>query len=236
MTSVSLSEQPRAGVSGRLARDLIILMKYLLHRIAPGFLLAALLTSSACAQGRIATVDLRKVFDNYWKTKQADTALKERAAEMEKEHTNMLNDWKKAKDDYQNLLASASDQAVSSDERERRKKSAEDKLKYIKETEDTITQYERQARNTLEEQKSRMRDNILNEIRNVLNAKGKSGGFSLVIDVAAQSKDQTPIVLYTNNENDLTDSVLTQLNANAPADNAKADEVPAEKKDEKKKK
>ena len=199
-------------------------MKYFLRGITAGFLLAALLTGSACAQGRIATVDLRKVFDNYWKTKQADTALKERAADMEKEHTNMLNDWKKAKDDYQSLLTSASDQAVAADERERRKKSAEDKLKYIKETEDTITAYERQARNTLEEQKSRMRDNILNEIRNVLNAKGKAGGFSLVIDTAAQSKDQTPIVLFTNNENDLTDALLTQLNLGAPADIAKPEE------------
>jgi outer membrane protein len=209
-------------------------MKHLLRRIAPGFLLVGLLTSSAWGQGRIATVDLRKVFDNYWKTKQADTALKERAADMEKEHTNMLNDWKKAKDDYQNLLTSASDQAVSSDERERRKKSAEDKLKYIKETEDTITQYERQARNTLEEQKSRMRDNILGEIRNVLNAKGKSGGFSMVIDTAAQSKDQTPIVLFSNNENDLTDALLTQLNLGAPAETPKAEEKKEGKKADKK--
>jgi outer membrane protein len=197
-------------------------MKHFLGRMIAGVLLTGWLTGSAWAQSHIATVDLRKVFDNYWKTKQADTALKERAADMEKEHTNMLNDWKKAKEDYQNLLTSATDQAVSSDERERRKKSAEDKLTYIKQTEDTIAQYERQARNTLEEQRSRMRENILGEIRNVLNAKGKAGGFSLVIDTAAQSKDQTPIVLYTNNENDLTDALLAQLNLGAPADAPKS--------------
>src|SRR5205814_3454388 len=123
-------------------------MKNCLPKILPGLLLLCFLSCSALGQGRIATIDLRKVFDNYWKTKQADAALKDRAADMEKEHKNMLEDWKKAKEDYQGLLAGANDQAVSSDEREKRKKAAEEKLKYIKDTEDTILQYEKQARNT----------------------------------------------------------------------------------------
>jgi outer membrane protein len=210
-------------------------MSHRLSRFIPACLLVVCLTSSAGAQSRIATVDLRKVFDNYWKTKQADAALKERAADMEKEHTNMLNDWRKAKEDYQNLLTSASDQAVSADERDRRKKSAEDKLKYIKDTEDTITQYERQARTTLDEQKGRMRENILAEIRNVLNAKGKAGGFSLIIDTAAQTVDRTPVVLYSNNENDLTDALLAQLNLGAPAETPKAEEKKDGKKADSKK-
>ena len=61
----------------------------------------------------MATVDLRKVFDTYWKTKQASASLKDRAADMEKEHKNMLEDWKKAKEDYQGLLAGANDQGVA---------------------------------------------------------------------------------------------------------------------------
>jgi hypothetical protein len=36
----------------------------------------SLLSSSAWAQGRIATIDLRKVFDSYWKTKQAQARRK----------------------------------------------------------------------------------------------------------------------------------------------------------------
>src|SRR5215467_14673696 len=104
-------------------------MKNVLLKLIAGWVLMLLLGSSAWAQGRIATIDLRKVFDNYWKTKQADAALKDRAADMEKEHKNMLDDWKKAKEDYQGMLAGANDQAVSSDEREKRKRSAEEKLK-----------------------------------------------------------------------------------------------------------
>src|SRR6266478_3033210 len=210
-------------------------MKTWLHKIIPAVLLISALGGPAWAQSRIATVDLRKLFDNYWKTKQADSALKDRAADMEKEHKNMLDDWKKAKEDYQGLLGSANDQAVSTEERERRKKSAEDKLKYIKETEDTIAQYERQARSTLDEQKKRMRDNILGEIRTAVNAKAKSSGFLLVFDTAAESANGTPVILFSGNDNDMTETILAQLNAGAPIETPKPDEKKEEKKEGKKK-
>jgi outer membrane protein len=210
-------------------------MKKWLSTVVLGLLCVCFMGASAFGQGRNATIDLRKVFDNYWKTKQADAALKDRAADMEKEHKNMLDDWKKAKEDYQGLLSSANDQAVSTDEREKRKKSAEEKLKYIKETEDTIAQYERQARSTLDEQKKRMRDNILGEIRTAINAKAKTAGFSLVVDTAAESANGTPIILFTNNDNDMTQAILDQLNLGAPAETPKLEEKKEEKKDSKKK-
>ena len=189
-------------------------------------LLAGVLTVPAWAQTRIATVDLRKLFDGYWKTKQADSALKDRANDLDKEYKGLRDDYQKLKEEYQKLLADANDQAVSAEERGKRKQAAEAKLKSIKDTEDTVVQFERQARTTLDEQRRRMRDNILTEIRTVVNAKAKSAGFALVVDTAAESGNGTPIVVYTSGENDLTDGVLTQLNAGAPVEIPK----PAEKK------
>ena len=214
-------------------------MNWLIRKWLPGVLLFSVLSSSALAQSRIATIDLRKVFDNYWKTKQADANLKDQAADMEKEHKKLLDDWKKEKDDYQTLLASANDQSFSVEEREKRKKLAEDKFKSIKEAEDSISQYERQARITLDEKRRRMRDNILVEIRNVLNTRAKSAGYGLVIDTAAESVNNTPIVLYFNNDNDVTEEILKALNSGAPAELPKPDEKKDQKggdtkKDEKK--
>jgi len=194
--------------------------------------LAGVLTGSAWAQTRVATVDLRKLFDGYWKTKQADAALKERAADLDKEYKGLREDYQKSKEEYQKLLAGANDQAVSSEERDKRKQAAEAKLRNIKETEEAVVQFERQARTTLEEQKRRMRDNIVNEIRTVVNAKAKSAGFALVVDTTAESANGTPVVIFTSGENNLTDDVLAQLNVGAPAETAK----PTEKKKEEPKK
>jgi outer membrane protein len=196
----------------------------LLQRLLAGVVLMSLLSGSAMAQNRMATVDLRKIFDGYWKKKQAEAALKERQNDMEKEDRNMVDDYKKVKEEYQGLLLSANDQAVSSEEREKRKTAAEEKLRRLKEMEESIAQYERQARTTIGEQSQRMRSNILTEIRNVVNAKAKAAGYSLVIDTAAESLNSTPVFLYTNNENDITEAILQQLNATAPADALKADD------------
>src|ERR1035441_4512719 len=75
-----------------------MMMKSLVVKLVLPLLLVSLQGGSALAQGRIATVELRKVFDGYWKTKQADAALKDRAADIEQDHKTMLDDWKKAKD------------------------------------------------------------------------------------------------------------------------------------------
>src|SRR5881409_10452 len=170
----------------------------------------------ASAQGKIAIVDLRKVFDEYHKTKTADARLKDQAADLDKERKAMMDQYQKATDDYKAALDGANDQAVSADEQEKRKKTAESKLLDIKKLEQDINQFDRQARTTLEEEQRKLRDKILVEIRNVINTKAKSTGYSLVLDTAAESFNKTPVVMYSNGENDLTTEVLRELNANAP--------------------
>jgi outer membrane protein len=204
-----------------------------LRKYLPVLLLVCLLGAPAWAQNRVATVDLRKLFDNYWKTKQADASFRDRQADLEKERKSMLDDWKKARDDYQKLLTEANDQTLSIEERDKRKKSAEDKLKQIKDTEDSITQYERQARNILDEQRKRMRDTIVDEIRSTVKGRATAAGCGLVIDTGAESAQGTPIVLYANMENDITEDVLSQLNAAAPPETAKAGNTSTNKSDKK---
>ncbi|HWX21381.1 MAG TPA: OmpH family outer membrane protein [Candidatus Binatia bacterium] len=201
----------------------------------PALLLMSLLSGSAWAQGKIATVDLRKVFDNYWRKKQAEDALKVREDEIKKDDTAMMDEYKKLKEDYTSLQSGVNEGAISPEERDKRKKAAEDKLKSVKNKEDEITQYERTAAANLNEQKQRMRTGILNEIRNIVAAKAKSAGFALVVDTAGESTVGTPLVLYSNNENDLTDTVLLQLNQTAPTDTAPSEDKPADKKGDKKK-
>jgi len=191
-------------------------------------LIACLLTlvlaaSSASAQGRIGTVDLKRLFDNYWKTKQADAALKDRAADLEKEFKAMMEDYNKGKEDYKTLAAASSDLVMSETERERKKTEAEDKLRSLKEQEETIAKFQNQARTTLDEQRRRMRDNILGEVRKAVDGKAKTANYSLVVDVAAETVNNTPVILYTNGENDITESVLSQLNASAPPETTVSD-------------
>ncbi|HVR36444.1 MAG TPA: OmpH family outer membrane protein [Methylomirabilota bacterium] len=181
--------------------------------VAGGILLS---TQSADAQSRIATIDLRKVFDDYWKTKQADARLKENAAVKDEEKAQMLDRLKQGDQDYQALLESANDQAVSVAERERRRKDAEAKLQELQRMQQNVQAFDRSARAELGEQQARMRENILGEIQKIIDSKARAGNYQLVLDVAGMSKSDTKIVLFHSGENDLTEEILTEMNSTAP--------------------
>lgn len=201
--------------------------------------LAFFFAAGVQAQTKIGIIDLRKVFDNYYKTKQADANLKDEASDKEKERKQMLEDYKKSEDDYKKLLDKSNDQAISSEERDKAKQSAEKKLLELKELEQTIGTFERSARAALGEKQRRKRDAILDEIRGAINAKAKANGYSLVIDTAAESINNTPVVLFNNGDNDITETILKELNAAAPPEVLKSIEEREKKnkdatKDEKK--
>lgn len=195
-----------------------------------------LLAPQALAQTKIAVVDLKKVFDGYWETKEADAQVKERQADFKKVRQGMIDDYQKANDEFRKLVDSANDPALSTEERDKRKKSAESKNVELREIEQSVKQYDQQSQNTLSEQTRRMRDNIVRKIREVIDAKAKAGGYTLVLDVAGEGVAFTPIVLYSNGENDLTEQVLAQLQSTKPttlrSDDADKKEEP--KKDDKK--
>lgn len=205
-------------------------------------LLAAVLLLAAPslqAQTKIATVDLKKVFEGFWKTKQADANLKDRDLDFYKKKKEMLDEYQKISEEYSKLIASANDQAVAVAERDKRKQAAEKKVLEMKEIEQNVRQFDSSARATLQEQQRRMRDNVLKEIREAINLKVKAGGYTMVLDTAAESAVGTPIVLYTNGQGDLTEEILTHINANAPPEVLKALEKREkddknEKKDDKK--
>jgi outer membrane protein len=193
-------------------------MRNFLRTIFATILLLAFSSIPALAQSKIATVDLRKLFDGYWKTKQAQADIQGHAAQLDKDDKGMKDDLQKASKEYEDLLEQANDQAISADERDKRKQAAADKLKQIQDSKTALEQYERQAQATLSDQRQRMRTDILKEIDAAITAKAKAGGFTLVIDTAAETINQTPTVIYSSGENDLTADVLAQLNVGAPID------------------
>jgi Skp family chaperone for outer membrane proteins len=179
---------------------------------AVGFVLQA-----SAADTKIATVNLQQVFDKYYKTVRSNQALQQEASEMEKERKHMVDSAKAKEGEWQKLMYKSEDQALSADERAKAKKDAEIKFTDVKTGEGAIQDYDRAAGAKLREKRRQRTDDILKEIREVLNAMAKSSGYSLVLDVSGESANMAPVVLYTNGANDLTDGLIKELNAGAPA-------------------
>jgi Skp family chaperone for outer membrane proteins len=175
------------------------------------------------AEAKIGLIDLKRVFDGYYKTKQADSLLKERVGDSEKVLKGMVEDFQKVQEDYKKLIDSSNDQAVSADEREKRKKNAEAKLTELQELERSVRTFRSTTQTTLEEQKRRMREEILTYLKGVIASHARKGNYTHVFDTAAESRNETQILLYTSGQGDFTEDVLAEINANAPAETAKVE-------------
>lgn len=187
-------------------------MKKLQYLVLTFVLLTATVVS-ASAQTKVATVDMKKLFNGYYKTKLAQTALESRKTELRKEIKDMADGLDKAQNDYKQLLDQASDPAISGDERDKRKQAAADKLKEINNSKGAIEQFQRQAEAQLADQSQRMSGNLVGEIQKAVADKAKKSGFSMVLNAGS-----VEVVVFANNDNDLTAAVLDQLNAGAPID------------------
>jgi len=183
--------------------------------------LMAAMTLSATAQTKIASVDMGKVFNNYWKTKQAQSSLESRLTELRKEVKDMADGLEKTQTEYKQLLDQANDQALSDDERNKRKQAATDKAKEINNTKGALEQFQRQADAQLADQRQRMTSNLLTEIRAAVADQAKAGHYTFVLNSASSE-----IVVFNDNSTDLTELVSKQLNAGAPIDVTKPASLP----------
>ena len=199
-------------------------MKKMIHSLLTVALLLAL-TASAPAQSktsptagtaaptRLATVDMKKLFNGYYKTKLAQNSLENRKTELRKEIKEMADGIEKAQASYKQLLEQSNDLSLSADERDKRKQAAADKVKEITNSRGAIEQFQRQAESQLADQSQRMSGNLVGEIQKAVAEKARAGGFSMVLNAAS-----VEVVVFANNDNDITATVLAQLNAGAPID------------------
>lgn len=171
----------------------------------------------AQAQGKIGVVNLRTIFEGYYKRKLADVKIKERAGELDKELEEKLGRRKAAEEAFTAAAAAAADLTASKEERDRRKEEADKKQLMVKEIEQDIAKFRQQAEAILREQQTRMRTRVLEEINVEIEAKARADGYYLIINKDADDRNDTKVLMFHNGEHDVTQAVLSKLNAGAPA-------------------
>ncbi len=190
-------------------------MKNLRLLIVAALMAAAL---SASAQSKIASVDMKKIFNGYLKTKTAQSIMDKKKTELIKELKDMAEGLDQARKDYKQLLDQSNDQAISADERDKRKASATEKARDVNSRQVAFEQYQRQAETRLADESQRMVTGLVGEIQKAIADKARLGSYTLVVDTASASATGTPAVLYADPATDITPSVLAQLNAGLTVD------------------
>jgi len=173
-----------------------------------------LLPIAARAQGtlKIGTVDMNRAFKEYNKTKDAEAKINDAKNQAKKEYDERADAYKKALDEINNLNKQLDSPALSAEKKAQTAKDRDEKIANIKNMEREINEFRQTRERQLQEQAMRMREGIVKEITDVVNEKVKTNGLDLVFDRSGMSLNGVPLLMYSKDNVDFTNDVVTVLN------------------------
>jgi outer membrane protein len=171
---------------------------------------------TASAQIKIGTVDMKKVFESYWRTKEAETKMSETRATLKRDLDERNEKRKELQDGIEKLNEEVKKPELSKEKAQTKLKEREDKIAEWQNMMRELQQYQAEKEKQLADQTMRIRNGLVEEIKKVIDAKVKSGGYDLVFDSSGNSINNVPMVLYSKESYDFTKDVVDQLNADRP--------------------
>src|SRR5277367_979758 len=196
--------------------------------IAVSFVTLALTASAQSSAGRIVTVDLNKVFTDYYKTPIASAKIKDTAESFNKELNEMVDNYKKEIEDLNKLRDDQDKPEYTAEVRDQKRKAVSEKLAETQKIQRDLEDYRTGHGKILQDQQLRMRQTILKEIQDVIDKESRDAGYMLVLDKSGTTGNGVSGVLFSQDSLEITDDIIKVLNKNQP----KATEAskPADKK------
>ena len=184
-------------------------------------LIAALLmlggTSLANAQVKFGTVDMNRVFSEYYKTKDAQAKYADAETTANKDLNDRVEVLKKSMQEISQINSDLEKPELSKEAKDAKLKDRELKVAAARSLYREITEYRSAKQKTLQDQFLRMRKDIVDDIMKTVNDLVKAKAYDIVFDKSGLSAGAVPVVLYSRDDLDFSPDVITALNKNAPA-------------------
>jgi outer membrane protein len=173
-------------------------------------------TQPASAEINVGTVDMKKIFEGFWRTKEAETKMNEIRAGVKRELDERSEKRKaleaeimKFNEDLKKTELTDAKKSVIAKDREKKIAEWQDVSKELQ----AFTQEQDKA---LSDKTLRIRNGIVEEIKKVVDGQALSAGYDLVFDISGNSINNVAVVIYANAKYDFTKIVLDKLNAERP--------------------
>ncbi len=191
-------------------------MKKLLLTLTLGTAFTLFSAAPSLAQMKVGIVDMNKVFTSYFKTKDAETRLNEARAQAKTDLDGRLETLKGNMEEINKLEADAKKPELAKDKQEAAVKLRDEKINEVRNLDREIGEFRQTRERQLQEQFMRMRGDIVQDIMKVVDARVKGEGYDLVLDKSGLGISQVNVVLFSAPSMDFSDSVIAELNKNAP--------------------
>ena len=169
------------------------------------------------AEAKLGSINLGKIYSEFYKTKLAKKTFEESVTAYRKDRQARIEDYNKLNEDFQKLREESNSQALTAEKREAKSKQAQEKLVELRKANQGIQDFEQSSQQFLGDQQRRQMDTLLKEILEVVRKKAKDAGYTVVFDTSGMGSGNLPSAVYADEKLDFTDTVLKEINANAPA-------------------
>lgn len=188
------------------------------HIIVPvlAFVLALATAGRASAEIKIGTVDMKKVFESYWHTKEAETQMSEKRAAVKRDLDERNEKRKELQDKIEKLNDEMKKPEISKERAMTKKKELDDKIAEWQAMMRDLQAYQAEQEKQLQDMTLRMRNGIVEEILKVVNEIKDTDNYDLVFDVSGNSINNVPVVISAKKSYDFTPQVVEKLNASRP--------------------
>jgi Skp family chaperone for outer membrane proteins len=178
--------------------------------------LQSALFNLASADYAIMTVDVGSLYDNYYKTKEANEKLQSRFDTAKSQLDEMIASGEVEVDAYKTMVEQAQNPALSDSARLDAEKDADLQMEKIRSMQQEVATFRQSTQSQLAQQQNTQRQFMLEEIKTVILDVAQQNEVDLVFDTSTGVNVGLAPVIYANPAWDSTAQVLEALNADAP--------------------
>jgi outer membrane protein len=185
--------------------------------LAGAFALSAGFATPVKAELKIGTVDVQKVFNAYFKTKDANAKFQEATNAYKNELDSRMGAYQKAVETINKLNDEINKPDLGGAAKDQKSQERDSKINEAKGLEKEIGEFRQTREKQIQDQFRRVRDGIVEEIMRVVNDQVKAQNYDLVLDKSGGSANNgVSVLLYSRDSYDFSDPVISKLNANQP--------------------
>ncbi len=177
------------------------------------------------AELKIGTVNMKNIFSNYYKTKDADVKMNETRSTLKRDVDEQTAKIKAMEDDINKDTEELKKPEISEAKKAPIAKGLEKKIADYRVASKARQDFVDEKTKQIESLILRMRNGIVEDITKVVMDRVKADNYDLVFDVSGFSVNNVPVVMFAKPDWDFTKDIIEKLNSDKPSSSAAADKT-----------
>lgn len=181
---------------------------------------ASIISLPAQSAFKLVVVDMAKVYDNHYKTEEANAKFREAEQKAQEQIDELNKQGQTMVDQYKDLVDQSKNSVLTAEARAKAETDAQRMLEDIQRKRNEVQNFSVNTRNSLQQRIKTHRDLLLEEIAKVVNEIARRRGATLVLDKSGPTLFGISNVIYADPGYEITDEVLKEVNKDRPVTTA----------------